>query len=621
MRPPLRALRTIALAGLLLPPLPLVAARADTVVNLAVADDVDPARCAGTIAEGSYRRTHEADGACEVLREALVAVDPSVGPRARLRRAWDFEVAPGDSYVFRVRAHRDPDPAGDDFTFSYSVDGGRHYHPLLKVTRTEADAESGDAGDQTCPFPVDVAGKLKIRVDDTGRSTDDETLTALHVDHLAVLTRTGVPPDPAPAGPSRRLLVGYFPSWGIYARRYFVADIPARYLTHVHYAFAGLEPTGPEGTAPYEIVLGDRHADVERAFPGDDPALDYRGSFNQLRELKRVHPHLKAIISVGGWTRSRHFSPACRPEHRAAFVASVERWMREYGEAFDGVDIDWEYPTGEGAAGNRRDPENDPGNFVATIAALRAGLDRAGAEIGKPLSLSIATPGADDKIEGYRLAEHAPHLDYVLVMAYDFRGDFRGERHAHHHAPLFPDSRRLEPEWEGTPEERRIAERYNVAHAVAVHLREGVPASKLVLGIPFYGRAFKDLTDTVDVPENPGLFDRFEGVPRGTWDDDASGATGVFDYEDIRRNLEGRATRHWIADQQVPYLLLEAGPDEKPIFIGYDDRRSVALKARFALSKGLGGVMGWELSADREEYGTPESLLKTLFDVLNGRAE
>jgi chitinase len=93
------------------------------------------------------------------------------------------------------------------------------------------------------------------------------------------------------AGP---ILMAYFAAWSIYARNYFVADIPADKVTHINYAFANV---GADG----QIVLGDSWADVEKTFPGDTWDQPLRGNFNQLLKLKQKYPHIKTSISIGGW--------------------------------------------------------------------------------------------------------------------------------------------------------------------------------------------------------------------------------------------------------------------------------------------------------------------------------
>ena len=123
-------------------------------------------------------------------------------------------------------------------------------------------------------------------------------------------------------------VVAYFTSWGVYEGDYHVDDIPADRLTHINYAFANVSAESGQ------IALGDPSADTDRLYPGDshDP-LSLHGNFNQLLLLKRQHPHLKTLISVGGWTWSGNFSAAAETAGKrrrlarscAAFAARYRR--------------------------------------------------------------------------------------------------------------------------------------------------------------------------------------------------------------------------------------------------------------------------------------------------------
>lgn len=90
------------------------------------------------------------------------------------------------------------------------------------------------------------------------------------------------------------VILAYFTAWSIYGRNYFVADILADRITHINYAFANINASG-------QITLGDSYADVDRFFPNDTDSQPLKGNFNQLTILKQKYPHLRTLISVGGW--------------------------------------------------------------------------------------------------------------------------------------------------------------------------------------------------------------------------------------------------------------------------------------------------------------------------------
>ena len=381
--------------------------------------------------------------------------------------------------------------------------------------------------------------------------------------------------DQAASAPSASRVIGYFASWGIYARGFEVADLPADRLTHVNYAFANID----DG----QCALGDPWADVERHLPGDPwsgPGSDapYFGNFRQLDLLKEHHPHLKTLISVGGWTWSGEFSDvALTAESRARFASSCADFMEQYG--FDGIDIDWEYPGGGGLASNTSRPA-DKANFTLLLAALRIELDARGAAQGMDYLLTIAAPAGADKIANIEVDEIHPYLDFINVMTYDLNGAWSPV--SNFNAPLY-----------ASPDDPVSPPDLNVDAALQAYLARGVPASKVVMGIPFYGRGVQGVAN-----DGGGLFQPHGGAPFGTWDDWSSGATGMFDYADIALNHLTRpgVQSYWSPHAQVPWLFDPA----TGLFISYDDPTSVGLKAQYTAEKGLGGVMIWEMSNDAD---------------------
>jgi chitinase len=361
---------------------------------------------------------------------------------------------------------------------------------------------------------------------------------------------------PVASGDAR--IVGYFAAWAVYARNYHVPMIPADKLTHVNYAFANVSDAG-------ECVLGDAYADTDKAYPGDtwDPGV-LRGSFHQLQLLKAAHPKLKTLISVGGWTWSGKFSDAAATDaSRKKLAASCAAFADKYG--FDGVDIDWEYPGGGGLPGNTSRPE-DKQNYNLLLGELRAAL-------GPSKLLTIAAPSGPAIIAQLDPAGIAAHVDWINVMSYDFNGPwgtmtgFNSPLRASQPDPTTPG--------------------FNADAAISAYLAAGVPASKLNLGAPFYGRGFAGVGAT-----NHGLFQPFTGPSQGTWE------MGVLDYHDIAQNYLGTMTRYWDDVAKVPWLLDPA----KGVMITYDDPQSMAEKTAYVKSKGLGGVLFWELSGDDDKH-------------------
>ena len=383
-------------------------------------------------------------------------------------------------------------------------------------------------------------------------------------------------------------VVAYYIEWGVYGRNYQPADMPLEKITHVNYAFANIG-------ADNRIAIGDPYAAIEKLYPGDAWDQPYAGTYNQLNNvLREQYPHIKTLISVGGWTWSGRFSDvALTSESRSVFAESCVDFIRAYN--FDGVDIDWEYPVGGGLPSNTNRPE-DGVNYTLLLQELRSQLEVAGAEDGRDYLLTIASPAGYDKLVHLELDALGEVLDFINVMTYDLRGAWDLSA-ATHHSALYANF--------ADPGNDQIVEKYNVQWTVEEMLQEGVPPEKLVLGVPFYSRSWGGVADPQG---NGGLFQPGTSVPPGTWDNGSSGATGVNDFFEIEEMLlTGGYTRFWDDVAKAPYAYHPT--QHGGHFISYEDSESLGLKMEYVLEKGLGGVMFWEITEDRNE---------TLMDVIQG---
>ncbi|UJR87042.1 glycoside hydrolase family 18 protein [Sandaracinus amylolyticus] len=366
--------------------------------------------------------------------------------------------------------------------------------------------------------------------------------------------------DPLPVPGAR--VVGYFSAWSVYQRNYHVMDMPAEQLTHINYAFLNIQNG--------RCVLGDSYADIERAYPGDTwEGGAVRGSFHQLELLKQAHPHLRTLLSVGGWTWSGSFSDvALSDASRRTFAESCIDIMVRYG--FDGLDIDWEFPVSGGLETNTRRPE-DRHNYTLLLEELRRQLvARASAQgRGEPYLLTIASGQSPEAFANLELPELGRVLDWINLMSYDYHGSW--ERMTGHNAPMVTAP--------GDPVG------WGVAHAVDGLLEGGVPADRIVMGVPFYGRSWTGVTGG-----GSGLRQSATGAGPGTWE------PGVIEWKDIAANYLPNAgfTQGWDPVGQVPYLYNSSSG----VFVTYDDPRSIRIKRDFARARRLGGVMIWELNCD-----------------------
>jgi chitinase len=370
------------------------------------------------------------------------------------------------------------------------------------------------------------------------------------------------------AGP---ILMAYFTAWSIYARNYFVADIPADKITHINYAFANV---GSDLT----IVLGDSWADVEKTFPNDTWDQPLRGNFNQLIKLKAKYPHVQTLISVGGWTWSGKFSDvALTAESRSKFVQSCVTFVQKY--SFDGLDIDWEYPVEGGLPGNIVRPV-DKQNYVLLLQELRKQFDAAGVQGNKTYLLTVASAAGAEKIGDLDLPGMTNYLDWFNVMTYDFHGSW--EAKTGHNTPVYKNDNETATDIAPT----FIKSKYNANAAIQAYIAGGVPRSKIVMGLALYGHGWQGVTST---DQNGYSQNASSTPPMGTWE------PGSFDYDDLKKNYLPTYTRYWDNSSKVPFLF----NTQKGMWLTYDDLESNTIKNNYILQEKLGGAMFWEFSCDR----------------------
>ncbi|MCC6857513.1 MAG: hypothetical protein IT158_03075 [Bryobacterales bacterium] len=559
----------------------------------------DPLQCfavaentvAGT-RTGDHTATQDAGGAVEVLVEQDAAIGPPPKRADLLEHRWQFDVAAGGSYRFFVRASRlDAGGDGDNFSFAFSRDGGQSWTAMLTVNSETLSLYSYD-------FAAGVAGSLLVRAVDTDRTAGRKNHATLNVDHMYVEIASGTPPPPPP--PSGPQITGYYTSWSLYAREYYVNEhqpgvdhIPAEKLTRINYAFANLLPDG-------SVVLGDEFADTGKIFGNEPPGAAYKGNFQQLNILKSQYPHIKTLISVGGWTWSNHFSDVFADQvKRQHFCDSLLNFVMSYG--FDGADLDWEYPGDPGEGDNSYRPGIDKDNYVTTLAACRPMFVSA----GKMLTIANScNPRLYE--EEMNLAGMVPYLDGINLMAYDLHGPW--DSRTGHHSQLA-----LNPGDSGEP-------RFTLSACAEGHIAAGVPPSLISAGVPAYGRSYAKVTNAAGGnPAILGLFQAFSGVPAGTWDGGQAGTTGVFDYQDIVLNILPKGAYAYDTAAEVPTVTWQISRKQGLGFLSYDDTKSVCGKAAYARGKGLGGLMLWELSGDIENH--PGSLVNAMYCGLNPAAE
>jgi len=284
----------------------------------------------------------------------------------------------------------------------------------------------------------------------------------------------------------------------------------------------------------------------------------HAGMIQYLLSKKAINPEIKVLAAVGGWALGREPFEAVAKSAAdiKAFTKTSIEFLRQHN--LDGLDIDWEYPQSKT-------------QFVNLLTGLRQGFEAEAKASGKPRLLLTAavSAGEGNIVVGYDIAAMSKPLDFVNLMSYDLHGSW--EQMTGINAPLFAS--RQDKGWKVS---------LNVKWAVETFLSGGTPASKLVMGMPLYGRGFR----LQSAGGSPGLYAPSRG---------AAGVGAEPGYSVICGFEKQGWTKRWEFEQKVPFMF--KGTD----WIGYDDKCSLAHKTEFLKEKNLGGGMVWELGLDDVE--------------------
>ncbi|WP_347049543.1 T9SS-translocated chitinase ChiA [Flavobacterium olei] len=439
-------------------------------------------------------------------------------------------------------------------------------------------------------------------------------------------------------------VVGYYAQWSIYARDFNVPKIDGSKLTHLNYSFYGttFDPAHPENT---KLKCLDTYADYEHmegGIPWDAPV---KGNFYDLMKLKQKYPHLKILISVGGWTKGQDLSPiAASPVARAALAADMANFITTY-PFIDGFDIDWEYPLSGGTDGTeivngspvppQKYSPDDNKNLVYLLKAMRQAMPNKLVTIAagnNVRNVSKQYLGPNNRSQYGMTEDISTYCDYITYFGYDFGGNWYDK--TCYNAPLYASGNPNDPLY-GAAQSESLDELTNQFLNVV-----GFPANKLIMGLPFYGKKF----DHVATNSTNGLFvsaprDIVPGCtnpqnPTGTWDGSAacekSGSIEICDlvgnpvtnshaYLDPSTMLvtPSAASAGWVRyfdnTTKVPYLYNATLKQ----FISYEDKQSMDLKVQYIKSKNLAGGMIWELSQDTRG-SIPNSLLNQVDTSFGG---
>lgn len=390
-----------------------------------------------------------------------------------------------------------------------------------------------------------------------------------------------------------REVVGYYPNWQWYDRNKLVNPQTIQYDKYsvINYSFFNPQPDGTikitDPWADKNLLLGPINWSV--APSGYDTGYDFGNPSYHHPGQKMAdycHAHgVKFLPSIGGWTLSDNFPIiASNPQKRQTFANQCVALIQAFD--FDGIDLDWEYPGFADHGGGSQDEVN----FTLLLQEIRSAINTYGATVNKEMILTIAVSADPSKMDDVEWDNVVPLVDKINLMSYDFFGAF--DSFTNHNSPLYAPV-------QGNPE-------FNASSAVHTLLNTyQVPASKINLGMAFYGRSQvtagqPQLHITSTGSADLSTFSTDEGTPL---------------YYNVLLHQQ-QFDFYWDDNAKVSYAL---GKNGLNTFLSFDDKRSIAEKAEYVVDQQLGGAIIWEITGDYIETSQGSGVISgtPLADTLN----
>ncbi|KAF2031365.1 42 kDa endochitinase-like protein [Setomelanomma holmii] len=285
--------------------------------------------------------------------------------------------------------------------------------------------------------------------------------------------------------------------------------------------------------------------------------------------------HTVIQVAIGGWGDTAGFEKAAETlESRELFAQNVHAMLDATGA--DGVDIDWEYP-----GGNGEDYKTNPNSGKEwQIAAYPNLLASIRAAIGPTKTISAAVPGLPRDMLAFTTAtipDIMDVVDFFNIMTYDLMN--RRDNATKHHTGVA-----------------------NSIEALETYIDRGVPPEKANLGLAFYVRWFITAPG-VDCNEGPigCKTELMEGPNTGA---DLGQAGGFSWHDEVPSEVQksfAKATANGTYDEEGGgYYYWD---EEERRFWTWDTPEAIKRKFPLIVEKlKLGGVFAWGLGEDAPKF-------------------
>lgn len=433
-----------------------------------------------------------------------------------------------------------------------------------------------------------------------------------------------------PEGYYNRKVVGYFPNYAINSeahKKFDITQLQWDKLTHVQYAFAMAD------SQTLELVPSDPENDIENKFEDREfyhkgkkiemkENLGYYGQFNLMQTMKEMYPDVTVLVSTGGWAASQSLWKVTENEaNMIKFADSAVKFIQKYG--FDGIDIDFEYPSETSQSGNPNDfgisEPLRPGigdRYTQFMKIMGEKLAEASKKDGKYYWLTSAVTASSWVLGGQKNSKFLDYLDFVSVMSYDYHGGWN--EYVENQANIYAD-----------PADTETAQLVNSGTVPTLgfdwsrnYYRGAVQSEKILMGVPFYTRGWTNVQGG-----ETGLHGKSKTPATGNeniWCDldengneVAAGANPLWHVLNLMKK-DSNYKKYWDPVGCVPHVW----NDVNKTFLTFEDEQSIQERINVVKNNNLGGVLIWVMHGDYDydeekgEYTVGDTLTTMLYDQL-----